>query len=182
MNTRVLENAHKIVYLVKSYPDKPLNDRIDPKTKQVVETGLFSMIALPAIDINVAIWTAQEYGWLGEADPKTDTLPLLDLPTEWNFGKAQQDFQDIVLTAFKKLGEKETDLEEFSINQWLGGYPPHDIFVTLKYLLDTNQLAEYVIEDGENTYTFYTLYENKDKVWGRKQFKEDPLAGHKEAK
>ena len=37
-------------------------------------------------------------------------------------------------------------------------------------------IAEYEIEDGENKYVFYTLYQNRDKLWGRKQFKADPLA------
>lgn len=181
-NEKNLHNAHKIVYLVRAYPGKPLNDQFDPKTHERTETGLFSMLTMPAIDINVAVWVAQEYGWLGETDIKTNTIELLDLPKEWNFGPAQQHLEGMVMYAFRKLAEKETDLEEYSINQWFGGHPVQDIFVTLKRLIETQQLHEYEIEDGENKYIFYTLYENRDKLWGRKQFKVDPLAGNKEEK
>lgn len=178
---RTLQNAYKVAYLVKSYPDKPLNGKHD-KEGRVEEPGILDLIALPPIDINAAMWAAIERGWLAKLNPKSKRIPILELPDSWHFGEAQENLQELIVYAFHQLGEQETDLEEYSLNQWLQGYPSHEFLIAMKYLLDTEQLAEYELEDGENKYLFYTLYANRDKLWGRKQFKEDPLQTTKKHK
>jgi hypothetical protein len=58
--------------------------------------------------------------------------------------------------------------------------PGQDVLVAVKRLLETKKLHEYEIEDGEEKYIFYTLYKNRDKLYGRQAFKKDPLANSRE--
>lgn len=166
---QMLENANKVVYLAEQYPEHNL-------------TQLISLLQLPAIDINNAVWAAIDMGWLTEPDKKTKRVEVLQRPEPYYFGESVDDLQDILLYAFERLGKQETDLEEYSLSQWVQGYPSHDVLIAMRLLLDGKKLHEYMIEDGENNYTFYTLYENKDKVWGSKQFKQNPLNRNKPGK
>lgn len=175
VSDKITNNAYKLAYLIKSYPEKPFRSTYD-ENREIEEQGVMDMLGMPALDINTATWKAQELGLVGNVDLETGKLPLLKEPEEWNFGEGQTNFQEAIMYGFRKLAEKESDLEEYSLQAWLSGYPPHDIFIAVKYLLETNQLAEYEIEDGENKYLFYTLYENREQFWGRKQFKKDPMA------
>lgn len=176
---KMLHNANKIGFYIQQYPDKKLPD-------------LLNMLQSPAIDINTALWAAEELGWIAEPNKETGEVKLLTAPKTWEFGKAVDDLEDVLLYAFTKLNAKETDLEEFYISQWTMGYPSLDVLVAIKHLLVDKKLAEYEIEtpevdekgnevykDGEKvmeTYIFYSLYENGEQMWGRKSFKKDPLA------
>lgn len=176
--TKILENAHKVTYLVKTYPKKTFKDVLDEKG-QVIDNGIVSLLAMPAIDINSAIWCAQGYGWLGEPDPETDIMPLLGEPSEWKFGDSLDRLKETILYAFSELAKKETDLEEFHITQWLAGYPTQDMLIAMKHLLETKHLAEYELtdpKDKKSTYKFYSLFENGEQMWGRKSFKVQPDA------
>lgn len=172
---KIVNNAHKLAYLLKCYPEKPFRSTYNEE-REIETQGVMDMLVMPALDINTATWKAQDLGLVGNIDPETGIMPLLKEPDEWQFGEGQDNFQEAIVYGFKKLAEKESDLEEYSLNTWLAGYPPHDIFIAVKRLLETKQLAEYEIEDGENKYLFYCLYENREQLWGRKQFKSDPLA------
>lgn len=161
---KMLQNANKVVYLASQFPDHTL-------------TQLIGLLQMPSIDINTAIWKAIELGWLSKPDSETGHIKVLQKPERWYFGEDIDDLQTTLLYAFEELATQETDMEEYSINAWLNGYPTHDFLVAMRVLIEDKQLHEYVIEDGKNKYTFYTLYRNKDKLWGRKQFKSDPLGG-----
>lgn len=164
-------NAQKIMNLVALYPDNTFDQTI-------------ALLQMPAIDINTAVWYAIDMGWITEPDPETKksslvlnadgTAPDLNIDDP-NF----KNLEDAIIYGFEKLAEKENDLEEFSLSQWTNGYPAHDVMIAMKGLLVEEVLAEYVIEDGKENYTFYTLFKNKDKLWGRKQFKKDPLKAEK---
>ena len=65
-------------------------------------------------------------------------------------------------------------MEETYLSSWTNGYGSHDVLIAMKRLLDGHVLAEYEIEDGDNTYTFYTNYDTREQQYGRKDFKTDP--------
>ena len=75
------------------------------------------------------------------------------------------------------FNEKEMDIEEGLMWQWLNGIRPLMIEFTIDDLVMTDKIVKYNLTDPEdlkNVYTFLTLPENKDKKWGRKQFKVAP--------
>lgn len=163
------QTAHKVLYLADQYPEKTL--------KEVIE-----LLALPAIDINTAIWYCQDQGWLTEPDGETGFVKVLKKPAAWSFGPEETALEKLLVYAFEKLNSREQDLEEFFVGQWTTGYFPHDVLIAVKHLLNTKKLHEYQLEDGEEKYIFYTLYKNREQLWGRKQFKKDPLTGVKKNK
>lgn len=182
------QNAHKIAYLVEQYPEKNM-------------TEIISLVALAPIDTNTAIWFAtsskilemvdrvEEREVPDPADPegkktikKEVTIPygkVVQKPTSWHFGEQEEDLENIIAYAFEKINADENDMEENYLSNWTMGYLSHDVLIAVKRLLEKEFLHEYEIEDGENVYIFYTLFENKDKVWGQKQFKKNPLTDEK---
>lgn len=178
---RISENANKVTFIIQQYPEKNIREVIN-------------MFQLPAIDINTAIWHAQDLGWLTRPDDKDKDgkVEVKNPPEEWNFGDIEGDLEQAIMYAFNRVAEKETDLEEQYIGQWMAGYATQDVLIAMRRLLNTGKLAEYIIDDpvlnkkgkpvkgkdGEplvEHYTFYTLPENIDKKWGQKQFKRNPL-------
>ena len=166
MTNKMYENANKVTFLVSVYPEHTL--------PQIIE-----LLQMPAIDINAGLWYAQELGFLSQPDPDTNTAKLLKTPEVWTFGQAVYDLEEALLYCFRQLAEKETDMEETYLSNWTADYPSHDVTIALKHLEAINELAQYAIEDDANMYTFFTLPVNKDKLWGKKQFKHDPLPQRK---
>lgn len=160
-NKRMTENVHKIAYLVEQYPEKNLE-------------GIIEMLVMPAIEINTGLWLAQDLGILSAPDPETGLMTVLKAPKAWEFGKAVTELQEMILYAYGKMNANETDQEEFDYSAWCMGYAAHDALIAMKQLLEQKKMAQYEVVDGENTYTFYTLYENGEQEWGRKQFKTEP--------
>lgn len=161
---QVLQDANKIAYLIKSYPEKTVPEII----------GMFQM---PAVTINCAIWAAVELGFIEEMDQENQHCKLLKPPSPWDFGKDVQELEDQLTYAFEKLNAEEKDMEENYLASWTRGYFAHDILIATKQLLEDGVLHEYQIEDGDSNYIFYTLTENAGKNWGAKQFKVNPLTG-----
>lgn len=179
---KMLHNAHKIAFLMQQYPEKLLPE-------------VTTLMAMPAIDINSAIWTAEEFGLIATPNKETHELKFLAEPKDgWVFGNEVDDLEDATLFCLTMLARQEMDLEEFFITTWIKGYPTFDTLVAVKHLLTTNRLVEYVLQDqrrdekgnpmfdeDENTplmddYIFYSLPEHAANEWGRKQFKNDPNA------
>ncbi len=157
------ENAKKFVFLAKHFPDMKVSSLID-------------LFQLPGLDINLAMWRAENMGWIS-IDKKNDKLKLLkpvgDL--QFNFGEEVAGLKDRVILAFKKLAFTESDLQEEFFLEWCGGYPNHDTLVSMKQLFDEGILSSYTITDKadkKSIYTFFSLSENSSKEWGRKYFKE----------
>lgn len=179
---KMLENANKIAFIKENYPKHRLNDVI-------------SLLEMSAIDINTSLWAAQELGFISKPDAETGLFELVSAPVLYEFGPAVKDLQDAIVYSFIELGKRENDLEEVYFNEWTAGYPKHDLLVALKELLNNKIMFEYEIQDPEldkkgnailnedtqepiiNIYNFFTLYENKDNLWGAKQFKKNPITG-----
>ena len=188
ITTKMLQNANKFLYLVKSYPEKSIDEVI----------ALFMMSKM---DINCAIWVCTELKWLtvvereeereipDRENPKKKVKSMFnvpygemtDSPKTWDFGPELTELEDVIAYAFEKLGAEEKDLEENYLSNLLTGYFPHDCLIAVKHLIEDNVLHEYEIEDGESAYIFYTLKKNAGKNWGQKQFKTNPLTGEDQA-
>lgn len=157
---KMLENAHKITYLVTQYPKHTMPE-------------IIALLQMPAIDINTAFWAAQDMDYI--AEPTKDGSLVLKYPPEvYDFGETVPELKEALLYCFTMLAKEEVDLEENYLSQWVTGYTTQDVTVAMKLLLNERKLAEYTISDGENNYTFYTLFENLEQEWGRKQFKKPP--------
>lgn len=180
----ITENAHKLAYLVKCYPEMPLDD-------------IRQLLSWTLLDYNNAIWRAKELDLITVEQRSVEQkaphptkknkfvtemteVPFavfVSAPKEWNFGTLQDDLQDSIQYMFTKLGAEEKDLEEHYLNSYLQGYPPREHLIAIQYLLETGILHEYLIEDNDNPYLFYTLKQYAGKNWGQKQFKVNPLTG-----
>lgn len=178
ISEKMRANAHKIGFYMQQYPDKRMNDVI-------------SLLGMPAIFINSAIWKAQGLGFIAEPNKETGEIKFLAEPDGgWDFGEDVADLEAALLYSFATLATREEDLEEYFISQWTTGLMGMDVLVAMKHLLVTKMLYEYELKDQQRddkghkvwaddevtpvmeTYIFYTLFENAEQEWGRKQFKE----------
>jgi hypothetical protein len=181
LTERQLNNMHKVVFLANQYHHESLFE-------------LSKLFDMPMIDSNNAIRAAEEWGYL-VVDKHTGGYSVDTVPEKWEFGKEVQNLTDELLFMFRWLAEDETDLHEQELNVWLGGYRSMDYGIVLNVLLDNRTIVTYDVintvqlpakskkarvrgEKGEtvkDTYVFYTLFENLEQQWGRKQFNADQL-------
>ena len=166
VTTTMRENANKLAFLAQQYPEHKLPQ-------------LLALFQMPAIDINATVWAAQELNFISEPDADTEEVKLLRPPKIWNFGPVEKELEDLIIYSFTQLAKKEVDLEENYMANWTAGYTGQDTLIAAKHLIEQHKLASYEIEDGENSYTFFTLYENSEQLWGSKQFKKPPVSGDK---
>lgn len=168
MTPRVIQNANKIAYLVQQYPEKNAGQ-------------IISLLELPPIDINAAMWAAVDNKWISEPDKEDGgAVRFLKAPESWDFGPSCNELIDMVYYCMEKLNARGDDMEENYMSNWTLGYSAQDTLISMRRLIENKQLAKYEIEDGENSYTFFTLYENLEQQFGQKQFKKNPLKGSKE--
>lgn len=177
LSGKALHNVHKVVYMVNEYPSKTLPE-------------IAALFHLPAIDINVAIWRAQDMGFFTVDDEGKATIH--EVPKKWEFGELIDDLCNTIEYTFRRLARDEMDMEENIFGHWTAGYPVHDVMIAMKKLINDKVLVDYEIKDyteeflskkakgrgkkpemKESIYTFYTLYENMEMRWGAKQFKEE---------
>lgn len=165
----IVDDAQKFTFLVREYPKKPLIE-------------LTNLMAMPGIDVNLAIWHAVDQGWIADPskndDPKDQFVHLGEMtPAEWEFGPTIVDLEAKLLLSFDTLSGKETDLQWEFLSEWLVGYPARDVMIVLKKMLADGTLEHYFVadpEDPESVYEFYTLPENRKYLWGGKSFKVQP--------
>lgn len=162
----MLTNANKVSYLFQQFPKHSPSE-------------LIALLQMPPIEVNSAMWLAQELGWITELDKKKDRIKFVEAPDNWHFGWVEDVLETTLAYCFKRLAQDETDLDEHFLSEWTAGYPAHDVIIAMKRLLADKVLSEYVLTDvdkdgTENKYKFFTLYENRDKQWGKKSFKKAP--------
>lgn len=167
--TKMMHNAHKLVFLAFAYPEHDLEK-------------LMKMLQLPAIDINSCFWIAARNGWLGEPDAKTKSVERIKEPESYDFGPDYQELREKLIYAFHETGSREQDIEEQYLGAWLMGYPQQDILIVMKQLLSEKVLGEYDLTDPKDlksTYHYFSLYENSEQMWGRKEFEQQPTGAEK---
>lgn len=177
INQRVLQDAHKIAFLAKEYPDKTIKE-------------IAGMFQGSPLDFNVAAWQAQDLNFL-TVDLETGNITPKQLPEKWDFGPDTQNLIDVLPYVFVKLAEQESDMEENYLSNWAAAYPAQALMIAIKYLIGKKVLATYEITNSttiepskkglkrgkqpkvvKDTYTFYSLAINAKHQWGRKQFKD----------
>lgn len=159
-------DVHKVVFLANENPKKLI-------------TEIAGMFQASPLDVNAAIWRAQDHGFLSiDAKGKIDVLRV---PETWLFGKPVEALLESIPYIFKKLAENEADMESNFFETWSNGYTNQDINIAMAKLKNDKIMGEYVVRDmstnekGEEVsddYTFYCLFENLEKRWGEKQFKD----------
>lgn len=158
------QDAYKIAYLITKYPNHKLED-------------ILSLLEMPQININAAIWKAVELSLIDEPEQGKIPVSYFELEDKLRiFDEYVTELVGIIHYAFKQLARKETDFEEFQLMTWCKGYANHNILIALNLLLDKGIIAKYslltkMLDNKSEEFMFYTLAENKDKEWGRKQFK-----------
>jgi hypothetical protein len=159
----MIENANKLTYLRKLYPELSSED-------------LLKLLQVSDLDKNVAIWLAEELGFITVDDGE---ITLNQAPETWALGKDIKSLQDTIVYCFKQLAKRETDLDEHFLVDWLIGYPSQNSLLAVQQLVDDRVLFEYNLTDesaktGLSVYRFYTLYENSEMQWGKKNFAKAP--------
>ena len=163
----IRENANKLGYLRVKYPD--LNSE-----------KLLDLLQVSGFDKNAAIWLADELKFI-ETDTKSGTMSVGKAPETWDFGPDVAALQETIVYCFQQLAKRQTDMEEHFVTNWLASYPPQDTICAMQQLVDNRVLFEYILTDdskalGKSEYLYYTLYENSEMQWGKKNFKKAPKA------
>lgn len=176
LNGRALNDVHKAVYLCNEYQDKTIRE-------------VASLLELSAMDINNALWRAEDMGFI-TVDEEKRTFKVEKLPEEWDLGEDVQFLKDQLIYTFNHMARSEADIEENYLANMTRGYAAQDLVIATKELLAEGVITTYELTNltempiskkakgrgeqaktVEDTYTFYCLTENKGKEWGRKQFK-----------
>lgn len=182
-----LWNVHQLVFLANEYPNKKVTD-FDQETQ--VDSGLVGLMQLPLLDLNIALWNAEELGWLF-IDKEANTFRVEEVPDsdQWQFSPEVKRIQDGFMQLLAKKAETADDFAEQQLNFWLMGYSTQDQLCAIRQLLDQGKIKSYKItnttviepskkgrkrgkqiKEVKDTYTFYSLPENAQEEWGRKQF------------
>lgn len=169
LSGQALQDVHKMVYLAREYPKKTIKE-------------LTKLFELSALDINNALWRAQDMNYL-IVDEETKLFTVDTVPEAWDFGEDVDFLKEQLVYAFNHLARDEADMEETYLGNWTRGYPVHDLSIAIKQLLEDRVLATYEIGNNvdvkpgkpakgqrTDTYVFYCLYENMENRWGTKQF------------
>jgi hypothetical protein len=164
----MLHNANKVAYLFQQFPKHSVPE-------------IMALLQMPPIDVNAAMWLAQELGFITELDKKKDQIKFVKAPETWDFGPLESGLEDALTYCFKRLGQDEKDLDEQFLSDWTNGYPAHDVIIAMKRLLNDRVLFEYHLTDTDkdgtdNVYKFFTSFENSEMQWGKKNFKKAPKA------
>lgn len=164
----MLTNANKVAYMFQQFPKHSVPE-------------IVALLQMPPIDVNAAMWYAQELGFITELNKKKDQIKFVKAPKTWDFGTLETTLEDSIQYCFRRLAEDETDLDEKFLSDWTAGYPAHDVIIAMKQLLNDRVLAEYLLTDtdkdgNKNEYKFFTLYENSEMQWGKKNFARPPKA------
>ena len=161
----ILENANKLAYLRKIYPELESSD-------------IMKLLQVSGMDQNAAVWLAEELGFI-TVDKVTSEMAFSIEPDTWQFGTAVETLEESITYCFQQLAKREVDLDERFLTDWLIGVPPQDSLVATQHLVEKRVLFEYELTDetpktGKSAYKFYTLYENSEMQWGKKNFKKEP--------
>lgn len=175
LSERALQEVHKAVFLCQAYPAKTIRE-------------IASLMELGAVDINNALWRAEDEGYISVDDEKR-AFKVLRTPTEWNLGEEVAYLREQLLYTFEHMARSEADIEENYLGNMTKGYQAHDVAIVMKQLLSEGVVVDYQLTNStemplskkakgrgekpeivKDTYTFYTLAANVEKQWGKKQF------------
>ena len=190
---RPLNLVHSVVWLANEFPSKRIGE-------------VAGMLRVSPLDLNNAIWRAQDMGFFtvdeveqneelsaeqqAEENLLGGAVTIHEIPDEWDLGPEIEQLKQEIIFTFKRLARQEADVEENYYDNLTAGYPPYQVKIATKMLLNDKVLSKYEIKDQvevqlskkkkgkgqkpeirEEIYTFFTLWENNEHRWGAKQFK-----------
>lgn len=166
VTSKATHNMHKFVYLANEYKGS--------KTAQ-----LYHMFQMPLLDYEAAAYLAQDLGFVKITEKvKGDfRFEVVSLPEKIELDADLHDLIKTLTYVFKRLEKKETDLEQGELTAWMEGYPTHDQFIAMKWLLNEGVLGTYEIVTRsdkklglpDTTRTMFCVAGNESKRWGEKQ-------------
>lgn len=160
-----IELTHEIVYLAKESPIRDIDKFVNS-------------IAQPVIDTNVAVWLAEDMGFI-EVNQKTRKYEVVKEPETWQFSDNTNHLIEQLAFTFDRFAEREKDdLSEGQLNIWLNGYAPHIQILAMRNLLNRGMIGEYELQQrvlkGKKAktekYTFFGAAGTIGEQRGRKQF------------
>lgn len=157
MVTSIMDDAKKVAYLVRRYPGKTIKD-------------VLAMLAMPMISKDCALWEAERQGWV-TIDKGAGTIAATSEDVAIVEDDSIQAIMDRITFGLRHQNEIEEDIDEVQFLEWLAGFPPHDVLISINMMLGKGKISNYEVHDGENIYTFYTLPHNVSQGWGKKRFK-----------
>jgi len=159
MVTSIDQDAKKVAYLCKCYPDKKLHE-------------IIGMIMMPNIAKDCALWQAERMGYVS-IDAKKDKIELLAKEITPDMDDNLEAVMNRIEFGVTRQNSIEQDIDEEMFLQWLQGYMPQDTLIAINLLMEQGVISNYNILEGrggKNVYTFYTLPKNEVNEWGRKNF------------
>lgn len=174
---KMLFDMMRVVFIVSQGQFKYIDEEFDGNNLQNLAKTFTNM---GPIDFNAACWHAQDLGYIN-IDKKSAKVELLKTPEKWEFDSTIEHLTAVTPYVLSKLAENEVDPEENFYANYVSGYVPLDVMISIRYMLDQKLITTYEVKDiseneaGEkvtDTYTFYSLPENAKHRWGEQQFKD----------
>jgi hypothetical protein len=151
-----------------------------PSLIKAIKTNKYSEVVasmdLPFLDINLAIWDAEDAGEI-EIDKQKDRIKVLkDTGTYYN-----PEIADKILRACRHYEKDQTNLTIGRLNGWAKSvatehnYPWHEYVMTLQYLIDDGQLIEHEITVPKlkdrpfNRFVFLCFPGNDNEEWNARE-------------
>lgn len=177
-----LIRVHQIVWLMNEFPGETINEFAKN----------FLAPEMPIYHVNLTIWQARDLGYIVIDDPEFDgsgTYKVDRVPDEWHFGAKTEELLETLPYFLKQLNAEESDIAEGQLQSWMiPFYTRYEYGIALRKLTNDNVVATYEIkvvhrkgagnkgrkrgkEDKifEDKYVYYTLPENLEQKWGKKQ-------------
>lgn len=143
------------------------------KTNKLSE--LVAVIDAPPIDVNLAIWEAMDRGEI-ELDEEKDRITALKDAELWH----NPDLTNKLLRVIQHYTRQETNITRGRLNAYIkdpiseNGYPMHEYFMSLQYLIDTDTVVEEIVSVPKtkkrpyHKFVFLCLPENDNEEWNAK--------------
>lgn len=150
------------------------------KTKDV--SSIAEAAGFPPIYLITAIYEGGDKGLFTVKQDKKGFLEKIEVSDEQYadlavgspiYGEEFNEIAEKAIEAITWVNKEEKDLNKDTLQAWIHVSP----FVwenLMVYLIESGRIHTYTITDSKDkksTYTFLTRIENKDKLWGHKQFK-----------
>lgn len=139
-------------------------------------SNLVSEIDAPLLDINLALFDAEEAGEI-ELDRKKDKIKLLKEPTP----SCDEEIADKLLRVITHYTKKEINITVGKLTSWAKtpamdyNYPYHEYICALQWLIDTGKITEEIMtipKSGKrpfHRFVFLCLPENDNQEWNARE-------------
>lgn len=136
---------------------------------------LISNIDAPLLDINIALWEAEDAGEI-KIDQKKDKIKVLKEATP----SCDRDLADKIMKVVRHYEKQELNVTVGKLLSWVKNpamehnYPYHDYICSLQYLIDTGEVKEEIVslpKAGDrpfHKFVFLCLDGNPNEEWNSK--------------